>query len=80
MRDREQREPTKMHFLSLTRRTPDCLLLSPSSAFQPAQSAVVRGESEQTREYSSRLGLFLQLPGKAWPMISCLTKSPLLQT
>ena len=30
--------------------------------------------SEQTREYSSRLGLFLQLPGKEWPMISCLTK------
>ena len=29
MRDREQREPTlKVHFLSLTRRTPDCLLLS----------------------------------------------------
>lgn len=32
--------------------------------------------SEQTREYSSRFGLFLQLPGKAWPRISCLTKSP----
>lgn len=56
MRDREQREPTlKVHFLSLTRRTPDCLLLSLILCFSTC--SVCSGERGVNRQENILLDL-----------------------